>query len=162
MVFVNWKSDAQCLSFISFALIPGMQPFTILEIYSLFEIEIAQEISPKSQQITTNCNNTLDNHNKPQQTTALYERYQGFLGCMILTHYMLNLSQKNINIYLQFISFLHYVMNYNTPMWHFGPYATFRPCQCHFVDLPMWLFGPEAVPCQWHPPPRIKIYIEID
>ena len=42
-------------------------------------------------------------------------------------------------------------------MWHFGPCLTFRPCQCHFLDLPMWHFGPEAVPCQWHPPPRIKI-----
>ena len=24
------------------------------------------------------------------------------------------------------------------------------------LHLPMWLFGPEAVPCQWHPPLRIK------
>ena len=51
---------------------------------------------------------------------------------------------------------LYVEINYNTPMWHFGPCVTFRPCQCHFLDLPMWLFGPEAVPCQWHPPPRIK------
>ena len=51
---------------------------------------------------------------------------------------------------------------YNTPMWHFGPCVTFRPCQCHFLDLPMSLFSPEAVPCQWHPPPRIKKYIEIE
>ena len=41
-------------------------------------------------------------------------------------------------------------------MWHFGPCVTVRPCQCHVLDLPMWLFGPEAVPCQWHSPPRIK------
>ena len=47
-------------------------------------------------------------------------------------------------------------LHYNTPMSHFGPCVTFRPCQCHFLDLPMWLFGPEAVPCQWHPPPRLK------
>ena len=49
-----------------------------------------------------------------------------------------------------------FILHYNTPMWYFGPCVTFRPCQCHFLDLPMSLFGPEAVPCQWHPPPRIK------
>ena len=49
-----------------------------------------------------------------------------------------------------------FVVHYNTPMWHFSPCVTFRPCQCHFLDLPMWFVGPEAVPCQWHPPPRIK------
>ena len=49
--------------------------------------------------------------------------------------------------------------HYNTPMWYFGPCVTFRPWQCHFLDLPMWLFGPAAFPCQWHPLPRIiKIY----
>ena len=42
-------------------------------------------------------------------------------------------------------------------MWHFGPCVTFRPCQCHFLDLPMWLFGPEAVTCQWQSPVRNEI-----
>ena len=51
--------------------------------------------------------------------------------------------------------------HYNTPMWHFGPYVTFQPCQCHFLDLPMSLFGPEAVPCRRYPPPGIKKSIEI-
>ena len=37
-----------------------------------------------------------------------------------------------------------------TLVWLFGP------ANVTFLDLPMWLFGPEAVPCQWHPPPRIK------
>ena len=41
-------------------------------------------------------------------------------------------------------------------MWNFGHCVSFRPCECLFLDLPMWLFGPEAVPCQWHPPPRIR------
>ena len=49
--------------------------------------------------------------------------------------------------------------HYNTPMWHFGPCVTFRPWQCHFLDLAMCLFGPAAFPFQWQPPPRIrKIY----
>ena len=82
---------------------------------------------------------------------------------MVVYKYITDLSYADMNISFTWthlgkikLTSVYYIMHYNTPMRHFGPCVTFRPCQCQFLDLPMSIFSPEAVPCQWHPPPRIK------
>ena len=46
-------------------------------------------------------------------------------------------------------------------MWHFGPYVTFRPCQCHVFDLPMCLSTLRLFPASGTLPRNPKYLAEL-